>query len=195
MSGTKKKLKKLKFSAEEALNMIISEEYTFGTSSSGDSSQSSYSDNSSDTDSPSPSQKLKKRKKLLPKTVQNDMFYEHGKIPGVSLTHVQPTFTLPIAPEAAKKLDTPPTADHNHDNCQLQNSPDTVQTNTTVEEFVVSIPDTVQTNTTVEELVVSIPIHFQLQNEDTNIEMNNFTFLSAQTFNKIPEQIEFPPEY
>ena len=60
MSGTKKKLKKPKFSAEEALNMIISEEYTFGTSSSDDSSQSSYSDDSSDTDSPSPSQKLKK---------------------------------------------------------------------------------------------------------------------------------------
>ena len=38
MSGTKKKLKKQKFSAEEALNMIISEEYTFSTSSSDDSS-------------------------------------------------------------------------------------------------------------------------------------------------------------
>ena len=139
MSGTKKKLKKLKFSAEEALNMIISEEYTFGTSSSDDSSQSSYSDDSSDMDSPSPSQKLKKRKKLLPKTVQNGIFYEHGKILGISLTHAQPTFTLPIVPEAAKKLDTPPTADHNHDNCQLQNSPQTVQSNTTVEQFVLYI--------------------------------------------------------
>ena len=178
MSETKKKLKELKFSAEEALNMIISEEYTFSTSSSNDSSQSSYSDDSSDTDSPSPFQKLKKQKKLLPKTVQNDMFYEHGKIPGVSLTHVQPTFTLPIVPEAAKKLDMPPTADHNHDNCQLQNS-----------------PNTVQTNISVEELVVSIPIHFQLQNEDTNIETNNYTFISPQTFNETPEQIEFPPEY
>ena len=106
------------------------------------------------------------------------MFYEHGKIPGVSLTCVQPTFTLPIAPEAAKKLDTPPTVDHNHDNHQLQNS-----------------LDTVQTNTTVEELVVSIPIHFELQNEDTNMETNNFTFISPQTLNETPEQIEFPPEY
>ena len=123
------------------------------------------------------------------------MFYEHGKILGVSLTHVQPTFTLHIVPQAAKKLDTPPTADHNHDKYQLQNSPHTVQTNTTVEELVVSIPDTVQTNTTVEELVVSIPIHFQLQNEDTNIETNNFTFISPQTLNETPEQIEFPPEY
>ena len=158
--------------------MIISEEYALGTSSSDDSSQSSYCDDSSDTDSPSPSQQLKKWKKLLPKTVENDMFSEHGKISGVSLIHVQPTFTLPIVPQAAKKLDTPPTANHNHDNCQLQNSPDTVQTNTTVEELVVSFPDTVQTNTTVEELVVSIPIHFWLQNEDTNIETNNFTFIS-----------------
>ena len=58
MSETKKKFKKLKFSAEEALNMIISEEYTFGTSSSDNSFQS-YSDDSSDTDSPSPSQQLK----------------------------------------------------------------------------------------------------------------------------------------
>ena len=179
MAERKKKLKKLKFTAEQALNIICSDDYTFGTSSSDNSSsQSSYSDDSSDTNLPSPSQEVKKEKKLLPKRVQNDMLDKHGKIAGVSQTHVQPTFNLPIALEAAKKLDTPPTLGHNHDNCQVENS-----------------PDTVHTDTTPQELVVSIPIDFEVQNEDTDMECNDFSFLNLQTLNQTPEEIPFPPEY
>ena len=65
MSKRSKVFEKRKFSAEEALNIIISEEYTLGTSSSDDSSsESSYSDDTSDTNSQSPSPKVKKRKKI-----------------------------------------------------------------------------------------------------------------------------------
>ena len=120
---------KCKFNAEEALNIIISEEYTLGTSSSDDSSSgSSYYDDMSYTNSQSPSPKLKKRKKIQTNKTKNDMLCEHGKchIAGVSQTHVQPTSNIPTAPQASKKLDTPSTIDHNHDNCQLQHSPDTV---------------------------------------------------------------------
>ena len=89
-----KVFEKCKFSAEEALNIIISEEYTLGKSSSDDSSsESSYSDDTTDTNSQSPSAKVKKRKKIQESTIENDMFYEHGKshVAGVSQTHVQPT--------------------------------------------------------------------------------------------------------
>ena len=110
------------------------------------------------------------------------MFYKHGKshVSGVSQTHVQPTFNIPIAPEAAKKLDrsTSPTVNHNHDNCQLQNSPHTVPTDTTTEEF-----------------VFSIPIQFEVESEETENYSNYSTVLQPQTSNKTPEQIEFPPEY
>ena len=106
------------------------------------------------------------------------MLDKHGKIAGVSQTHVQPTFNLSIVLEAAKKLDTPPTIDHNHDNCQVENS-----------------PDTVHTDTTPQELVVSIPIDFEVQNEDTDMECNDFSFLNLQTLNQTPEEILFPPGY
>ena len=82
---------KCKFNVEEALNIIISKEYTLGTSSSDDSSSgSSYYDDTSDTNSQSPSPKLKKRKKIQTNQIKNDMLYEHGKchIAGVSQTHV-----------------------------------------------------------------------------------------------------------
>ena len=129
MSKKNRLFQKRKFSAEEALNIIISEEYTLGTSSSDDSSsESSYSDDTSDTNSKSPSPKIKKRKKIQTNTIENDMFYEHGKclVAGVSQTHVQPTLNIPTAPQASKKLDTASTFDHSHDNCQLQHSLDIV---------------------------------------------------------------------
>ena len=54
MSKRSKVFEKQKFSAEEALNIIISEDYTLGTSSSDNSSsESSYSDDTSDTNSQS----------------------------------------------------------------------------------------------------------------------------------------------
>ena len=134
-----------------------------GTSSSDDSSsESSYSDDMSDTNSQSPSPKVKKRKKIQESTIENDMFYEHGKLPvvGVSQTHVQPTSNISTAPQASKKLDTPATFHDNHDKCQLQHS-----------------PDTVTTGAATEELVVSIPIYFEFenpQNENFGILPNNF---------------------
>ena len=145
-----KVFEKRKFSAEEALNIIIFEEYTLGTSSSDDSSsESSYSDDTTDTNSQSPSPKVKKRKKIQESTIENDMVYEHGKshVVGVSQTHVQPTSNTPTVPQALRKLDTPATFCDSHDKCQLQHS-----------------PDTVTTDAAPEELVVSIPIHFEFEN-------------------------------
>ena len=132
-----KVFEKCKFSAEEALNIIISEEYALGKSSSDDSSsESSYSDDTTDTNSQSPSAKVKKRKKIQESTIENDMFYEHGKshVVGVSQTHVQPTSNIPTVPQASKKLDTPATFHDSHDKCQLQHSPDTVTTDASTEE-------------------------------------------------------------
>ena len=187
-----KLFQKCKFSAEEALNIIISEEYTLGTSSSDDSSsESSYSDDTSDTNSQSPSPKVKKGKKIQETTIENDMFYEHRKshVAGVSQTHVQPTSNIPTAPEASKKSDTPATFSHIHDKCQLQHSPDTVTT---------YAPDTVRTDTTTQELVVSIPIHFEFENpenENFGIQTNIFLPQKPETVDQNPEEIEFPPEY
>ena len=111
------------------------------------------------------------------------MFYEHGKshVAGVSQTHVQPTLNIPTAPQASKKSDTPATFCDSHDKCQLQHS-----------------PDTVTTDATTEELVVSIPIHFEFenpQNENFGILPNNFLLEEPETVNQNPEEIEFPPEY
>ena len=122
MSKRSKVFEKHKFSAEEALNIIISEEYTLGTSSSDDSSsESSDSDDTTDTNSQSPSPKVKKRKKIQESTIENDMFYKHGKsyVAGVSQTHVQPTLNIPTVPQASKKSDTPATICDSHDKCQL----------------------------------------------------------------------------
>ena len=156
MAQRKKKLNNVKFTAQEALNIIISDDYTFDTSSSHDSSSSSscYSDDSSDTNLPSSSKEVITGNHFLPKTLQNDMLDEHGKIAGVSLTHVQPTFKLPTALEAEKKLDTgtSQTIDHNHDNCQFGDTPDTVHTPSSP-----TIPQP--------EFILSIPIQFELQNE------------------------------
>ena len=184
MSQKNKLLKKCKFNADEALNIIISEEYTLGTSSSNDSSsESSYSDKMNDTNSQAPSLKLKKRKKIQRNTTENDMFYEHVKchFDGVSQTHVQPTSNILTVPQASKKSDTSSTVNYSHDNSQLPH-----------------FPDTVQTDTTTEELVVSIPIHFEVENpenEETAIDSNNLNLLQPQSVNQNPEEIEFPPEY
>ena len=108
------------FSAEEALNIIILEEYTLATSSFDDSSsESSYSYDTSDTNSQPPLPKIRKRKKIQTNTIENDMFYEHGKchITSVSQTHVQPTSNIPTAPQTSKKSDTASTFDHSHDKC------------------------------------------------------------------------------
>ena len=170
MSKRNKLFQKCKFSAEDALNIIISEEYTLHTSSSDDSSsKSSYFDDRGDTNSQSPSPKVKKRKKIQETTIENDMFYEHSKSHvGVSQTHVQPTSNIPTAHEASKKSDTPATFGHSHDKCQLQHSPDTVTTDA---------PDTVTTGATTQELVVSIPIDFEFENpenENFGIQPNIF---------------------
>ena len=184
MSKRSNVFEKCKFSAEEALNIIISEEYTLGTSSSDDSSsESSDSDYTTDTNSQSPSPKLKKRKKIQESTIENDMFYGHGKsyVVGVSQTHVQPTLNIPTAPEASKKSDTPATIRDSHDKCQLQHS-----------------PDTVTTDATTEELVVSIPIDFEFENpenENFRIVPNNSLLQEPETVDQNPEEIEFPPEY
>ena len=173
---------KCKFSAEDALNTIILEEYTLGTSSSDDSSsESSFSDDTSDTNSQSPLPKIKKRKKIQTNTIENDMFYEHGKchIVGVSQTHVHPTLNIPT--QASKKSDTASTFDHSHDKCQLQHS-----------------PDTVQTDAATKELVVSISIHFEVENpenEDTAIDSNSIILQQPETVYQNPEEIEFSPEY
>ena len=66
MSKRSNVFEKCKFSAEEALNIIISEEYTLGTSSSDDSSsESSDSDYTTDTNSQSPSPKVNKKARVL----------------------------------------------------------------------------------------------------------------------------------
>ena len=112
------------------------------------------------------------------------MFYEHGKchIVGASQTHVQPTLNIPTAPQVSKKLDTASTIDHSYDNCQLQHS-----------------PDTVQTDTAAEELVITIPIRFEFENpenEDIAIDSNNLILQQPpETVNQNPEEIEFLPEY
>ena len=111
------------------------------------------------------------------------MFYQQGKfhVAGVSQTHVQPTSNIITVPQLSKKLDTASTVNHSYDNCQLQHS-----------------PDTVQTGTATEELVVSVPIHFKVENpenEETTIDSNNLSILQPQSVNQNPEEIEFPPEY
>ena len=184
MSKRSKVFEKHKLSAEEALNIIISEEFTLGTSSSDDSSsESSYSDDTTNMNSQSPSPKVKKRKKIQKSTIENDMFYEHGKshVVGVSQTHVQPTSNIPTAPQASKKLDTPATFRDSHDKCQFQHS-----------------PDTVTTDAATEELIVSIPIHFEFknpQNENFGILPNNSLLQEPETVDQNPEEIEFSPEY
>ena len=95
------------YNAEEALNLIISEDYSFGTSSSEDSSQSSSSYDSINGNSLSPSPILKKAKKMTGVTEERseeDMLFRHGETStlGVLETHVQPTFNTPISPEAVE---------------------------------------------------------------------------------------------
>ena len=78
-------------------------------------------------------------------------------------------------------MDTASTIDHSDDNCQLQHS-----------------PDTVQTDTAAEELVTTIPIHFEFENpenEDIAIDSNNLILQQPETVHQNPEEIEFPPEY
>ena len=106
MSKQLKQLEKHTFNAEEALNILFSNEYTLGTSSSDKSfSQLSYLEDSTDRNAESPSPKQKKWKKML------HVRHKHGKSysVGVSQTHVQPTSNVPLLPQAAKKSDTPST--------------------------------------------------------------------------------------
>ena len=63
-----KQLEKCTFNAEEALNIIFSNKYTFSTSSSNKSfSQLSYSEDSTDRNAESPSPKWKKMEKNIMK--------------------------------------------------------------------------------------------------------------------------------
>ena len=131
MAKRKNDLEKRTYNAEEALNLIISEDYSFGTSSSEDSSQSSSSYDSINRNSLPPSPILKKAKKTTRVTEERSeeyMLFRHGKTStlGVLETHVQPTFNTPILPEAIQECDTPQTAQHDHDNCQNRNLPHAV---------------------------------------------------------------------
>ena len=124
-------LEKCTYHAEEALNLIISEDYSFGTSSSEYSSQSSSSYDSINENSLSHSPILKKAKKMTGVTKERnekDMLFRHGKTStlGVLETHVQPTFNTPNSPEAVQESDTLQTPQHDHDSCQNRNLPDTV---------------------------------------------------------------------
>ena len=85
-------LEKRTYNAEEALNLIISEDYSFGTSSSEDSSQSSSSYDSINGNSLSPSPILKKAKKttgVKEERSEEDMLFRHGETStlGVLETH------------------------------------------------------------------------------------------------------------
>ena len=149
MSNKRNQLKRKKYYSAEALNIIISEEYTLGTSSSDNSSsESSYYEEMSDKNSRSPSPKHFKGNIIQQNTCENKTLYEHGKIhiTDLSQRHVQPTSAIPTTlPEATKKLDTPSIVDLRlgHDNSDDQHSPHTLQINAPSqleEEFVVSIP-------------------------------------------------------
>ena len=59
-------------------------------------------------------------------------------------------------------------------------------------------PDTVQTDAATEELVLSIPIHFEVENpenEDTAIDSNSIILQQPETVYQNPEEIEFSLEY
>ena len=166
MAKRKNDLEKCTYNAEEALNLIISEDYSFGTSTLEDSSQcSSSSYDSINGNSLSPSPILKKAKKTIgvtEETSEEYMLFRHGETStlGVLETHVQPTFSTPISAEAVQGCDTPQTPQHDHDNCQNLN-----------------LPHAVPNTTTPQELVVSIPIHFEVQNEYNEDMANVSTFL------------------
>ena len=154
MSKEMDQLKRRKYNAAEALNIIISEEYSLGTSSSDNSgSESSYSDETSDTNSQLPSPKCFKSNIIEEITCKKKLLSKHGKIncTDLSETHVQPTSvrgTPPSTlPDATKKSDTTSTVNLtlSHDNSDDEHSPDTTTLQITAssqleEEFVLSIP-------------------------------------------------------
>ena len=84
MSNDRNKLKRKLFNTEEALKIIISEDYTFGTSSSDDSSsESSDYDETSDMNSQSlesPLPKSIKQNNFQENTCKNNTVNEHGKV-------------------------------------------------------------------------------------------------------------------
>ena len=184
------RLKRKLFNAEEALKMIISEDYTFGTSSSDDtSSESSDYDEIRDTNSQlleSPSPKTMKQNNFQENTCKNNTGDEHGKIhfADISDTHSRPSFNTPsLLPETSKKLDTPSGRDPNssHDKSDENHSP---HTGTCTQH-------THSPSQPTEEFVLSIPIDIEPQvinNEET-------VFLHEQEVNPNPDEIEFPPEY
>ena len=188
MSNDRNKLKRKLFNAEEALKIIISEDYTFGTSSSEDSSsESSDYDETSDTNSQSPespSPKHIKQNNFQKNTCKNNTIDEHGKIQVVNIsdTHSRPTFNTPtLLPDTTKKSDTAASLDLNisHDKCNENHSPHTCTQQThspsqTTEEFVLSIPIDIETQV--------------IHNEQS-------VFLQQQEVNPNPDKIEFPPEY
>ena len=106
-----------------------------------------------------------------------DVRYKHGKShsAGVPQTHVQLISNVNFLPQAAKKLDTPSTINHSHDNCQVQHS-----------------PHTMPTDRTREELVISIPLDVEEDNEES---ATYDTIIQPQSFNDNPEEIDFPLEY
>ena len=188
MSNDRNKLKRKLFNAEEALNIIISEEYSFGTSSSDDSSsQSSDYDETSDTNSQSPESPSPKRIKLNnfeKNTCKKNTVDEHGKfhIADRSDTHNRPTLNAAtLLPEATKKSDTASSLDPNisHDKSDENHSPH------------IGTQQTDLPSQPTEEFVLSIPIDIKTQ----DIHNEQTVFLQQQEVNPNPDEIEFPPEY
>ena len=192
MANERNKLKRKLFNAEEALKIIISEDYTFGTSSSDDSSsESSDYDETSDTNSQSPespSPKSVKDNNFQENTFKNNTVDEHGEIhvpvrvADISDKHSRPTFNTPtLLPETSKKSDTASTLDPNisHDKSHENDSPHTCT------------QQTHSPSQATEEFVLSIPIHTEPQlihNEES-------VFLHEQEVNPNPDENEFLPQY
>ena len=188
MANKRNKLKRKLFNAEEALKIIISEDYTFGTSSSDDSSsESSDYDEMSDTNSQSPESPLPKSVKdnnFQENTFKNNTVDEHGEIhvpvwvADISDKHSRPTFNTPtLLPETSKKSDTASTLDPNisHDKSHENDSPHTCT------------QQTHSPSQATEEFVLSIPIHTEPQlihNEES-------VFLHEQEVNPNPTKMNF----
>ena len=193
MSNYRNKRKRKLFNAEEALKIIISEDYTFGTSSSDNSSsESSNYDETSDTNSQSPESplpKCSKQNNVQENTCTNDTVHEHGKkhvrVADISDKHSRPTFNTPtLLPETSKKSDTPSTVDPNisHDKSDENHSPDTGTGTCTQQTHLPS--------QAIEEFVLSIPI----DTEPELIHNDETLLLHQQEVIANPDEIEFPPE-
>ena len=186
MAKKLKELEKSRYSVQEALSIIISDDYTLGTSSSDeDTSQLSYSGSSTDTNEYSPSPKAKTTRKIFKKRRKNDMYkgkHDKPESRGVSQTYVRPSSEVPLSPAAAKKSDTPSAVDVGHDNFQLEHLQDTVPMQISPQEFVMTIPL---------DIIPQNPENEQEQEQESTLQ----TDILPQNVNNNREVIQFPPEY